>query len=92
MIYLASKSEIGDRIRKERLQLGLTQDQLSNRIGISRNALSDIERGNNRPDIKTACNLGNIFHLSLEEIYTKGKNEFYFTRVVDTLGRHVNRL
>ena len=35
----------GDKVRRRRLEEGLSQEELANRAGISRNYLSEIERG-----------------------------------------------
>lgn len=35
----------GDKVRRRRLEEGLSQEELANRVGISRNYLSGIERG-----------------------------------------------
>jgi len=35
----------GDKVRRHRLEEGLSQEELANRVGISRNYLSEIERG-----------------------------------------------
>ncbi len=40
--------DIGERIRKKRLDLHMTQEQLSERIGTSSKHLSEVERGNDR--------------------------------------------
>jgi len=57
--------EIGARVREERRQLGLTQQDLATRAGISRAYLSDIERG--RRDISVAVLLcvAGALHASL---------------------------
>ncbi|MCR4641135.1 MAG: helix-turn-helix domain-containing protein [Lachnospiraceae bacterium] len=40
--------EMGERIRSKRLELSLTQEQLSEKIGVSNKHLSEVERGNDR--------------------------------------------
>lgn len=44
------KYEIGTRIRKYRKESGLTQEQLAEMIGVSKNRISNWEQGLNRPD------------------------------------------
>ena len=40
--------EIGERIRSKRQEMSLTQEQLSEKIGVSNKHISEVERGNDR--------------------------------------------
>lgn len=44
------KYEIGNRIRKYRKELGISQKQLAEKIGVSNGRVSNWEQGINRPD------------------------------------------
>ena len=44
------KYEIGNRIRKYRKESGLTQEQLAERINVTKSRVSNWEQGINRPD------------------------------------------
>ena len=44
------KYEIGNRIRKYREELGLSQKELADKIGVSNSRVSNWEQGINRPD------------------------------------------
>lgn len=44
------KYEIGERIKKFRIQLGIKQKDLADLVGVSNNVISNWEQGNNRPD------------------------------------------
>lgn len=44
------KYEIGNRIRKYREELGISQKQLAKQIGVSNGRVSNWEQGLNRPD------------------------------------------
>lgn len=44
------KYEIGGRIRKYRKEVGLTQEQLADTIGVTKSRISNWEQGINRPD------------------------------------------
>ena len=44
------KYEIGSRIRKHRKEVGLTQEQLADKIGVTKSRISNWEQGINRPD------------------------------------------
>lgn len=42
---------LGENVRRERLRLGLTQDELAVEAGITRSYLSDLERGTRNPTV-----------------------------------------
>ena len=44
------KYKIGSRIRKYRKEVGLTQEQLAEEIGVTKSRVSNWEQGINRPD------------------------------------------
>ena len=50
----------GIRIMQKRKEKGLTQDQLSKKLNISKNHISNIERGNNVPTLSFLINLCNV--------------------------------
>jgi SOS-response transcriptional repressor LexA len=53
----STKSSLGSQIRSARREKNLTLVELSNQIGISNQALSDIERGKKNPSKQTLMNL-----------------------------------
>ena len=53
------KYEIGNKIRKYRKESGLTQEQLAEKINVTKSRISNWEQGINRPD---ADIIGNICH------------------------------
>ena len=59
--------EIGKNIKNLRESHGMTQDQLSQKMGITRQALSNYEREINTPDIQTCISIAEIFNISLDE-------------------------
>ena len=59
--------EIGKNIKNLRESHGMTQDQLSQKMGITRQALSNYEREINTPDIQTCISIAEIFDISLDE-------------------------
>lgn len=73
-----------DRIRKRRLELGMTQEELARKVGVSRNAISMYETGNRTPEYDTvgmlakALNTTAIYLLGLEDeipVYLEQKGE-----------------
>lgn len=65
---------IGKNIRRQRTKKGLTQDQLAERLNVTRQAISNWETGKTQPDIETVTRLAEVFEISVEElIYEKSK-------------------
>lgn len=66
------KKLVGIRIMQRRKEFGLTQDALSEQIGISKNHLSSIERGVNIPTTQTIFQICNVLGHS-PDYYLIGK-------------------
>lgn len=60
--------ESGKRLKDLRMKEGITQDDLSEKIGITKNAYQKIERGANGAKIDTLVRLAEIFNISLDYI------------------------
>ena len=56
-------------VRKRRKELGLTQQQLSDKIGISQNSISSIETGQYKPTAYTAALLCKALECSFEDLF-----------------------
>lgn len=67
--------DLGSRIKTEREKLNLSQDELAQRMNISRQAISKWETRKSYPDIEKILQLSNIFNLSLDEL-VKGDKDF----------------
>jgi transcriptional regulator with XRE-family HTH domain len=48
---------VGDNVRRIRLEIGLTQEQFSERSGFSQQYVSDLERGRRNPTVVTLFEL-----------------------------------
>lgn len=66
--------EFGDQMRQLRKREGLTQEQLAQRLMVTRQAVSNWERGTNLPDIETLIRIATTFHVSLD-LLILGKGE-----------------
>ena len=60
--------EIGDRIKQKRLLLGMTQDEVSAKIGRSPKYYADIERGDCGMSLETLSALSDTLNMSLDYI------------------------
>ena len=66
----------GDLLRLLRKQKGMTMEETAKTVGISRQALSNSERGVREPSLKILITLYNLYQVSLDELV--GKKEFRF--------------
>lgn len=62
------KYEIGNRIRKYRLDKGLSQKELANQIGVSNSRVSNWEHGINRPDADILADICRALNVSPSEL------------------------
>jgi transcriptional regulator with XRE-family HTH domain len=60
-------AQIGGRLRRARRYLGLSQQQVADRIGIPRTAVGDIERGVRRVDALELARLGLVLHRPISD-------------------------
>ena len=66
--------EIGKQIRKYRTELKLSQDELADKVYVTRQTISNWENDRNYPDIRSLVLLSNVFGVSLD-ILVKGDLE-----------------
>ncbi|KHD44625.1 helix-turn-helix transcriptional regulator [Streptococcus hongkongensis] len=60
--------ELGKQVASRRKQLGLTQEQVADKIFVSRQSISNWETNKTYPDIQSLLLLSQLFHVSLEEL------------------------
>lgn len=61
-------AEVAQRLANARRARGITQEELANRLGVSRQAVSNWERGETSPDTDNLIALARIYHMSLDEL------------------------
>jgi transcriptional regulator with XRE-family HTH domain len=61
---------VGDRIKARRAELGLTQDQLAEKAGISKSFVSDLETGKRSIGADTLLDVGRAMNVSLDFLMT----------------------
>lgn len=76
--------ELGNKIYEHRKKLGLSQEQLAEKIGVSRQTISKWELGETSPDIKQAHMLSQIFSVSLDELTGNDTKEVIYEKVSNT--------
>lgn len=68
-----AKSELsvifGNNIQRKRKQLGLTQDELAEKLGIGQQSLSRIERGTMAPKFERLQDIACVLHCPVSEFF-----------------------
>ena len=60
---------IDNDIRKMRSEKNLTQGELADAVGVSRQTIVAMEKGNYTPSLALALALANYFQISVEELF-----------------------
>lgn len=86
----------GNRVRENRLQKGLSQDELAFATGIDRPQISKIEQGKSNPTLETIEKLANALEIDYHELFTKDLGLHPFvkwaggkTQLLDKLHSHM---
>ncbi len=58
-----------NRLEEIRKQTGLTQEELAEKLEVSRQTISSLESGRYNPSILLAFKIAKMFNLSIEEIF-----------------------
>ncbi len=76
--------EIGKQIYDLRKKASLSQEQLAEKVGASRQTISKWELGETSPDIRQAQILSQIFNVSLDELTGNDTKEIIYEKVCNT--------
>lgn len=68
------KTKIAKNIKFYRRQIGLTQQELAEKLNGKKSLVSNYENGYSTPDIFTLCKLADIFDVSLDELVEWSKD------------------
>lgn len=69
------KLNLGNNIRKYRRELGLTQEQFADKIGVSGQAISRWENGTTYPDMELIPVLANSFGVTTDDLFDMDKSQ-----------------
>jgi putative transcriptional regulator len=58
-----------NRLRKSRMEMGLTQEKLADTVHVSRQTINSIEAGRYVPSLKLALELGQVFNCCVEDLF-----------------------
>ena len=67
--------DIGVKIKDARLASNLTQEQVAEALGISRQTVSNWENGKTYPDIINVIKMSDLYHVSLDHLLKGEKQE-----------------
>ncbi|MEH6954821.1 helix-turn-helix transcriptional regulator [Neobacillus drentensis] len=69
------KTLVGNHIRKLRFNhYEMTQQQLADKVGVTRQTIVALEKGNYSPSLELAFRIAHAFNLQLEEVFYYGDN------------------
>ena len=63
-------------LRIQRARLGLTQEQLADRVGVTRKTVNTIERGRFIPSTLLALKLAKVLGVKVEELFEISKRRY----------------
>lgn len=65
-----AKTLVGNHIRRLRFNHNeMTQQQLADKVGVTRQTIVALEKGNYSPSLELAFRIARVFNLSLEEVF-----------------------
>ena len=84
------KLEVGAQIKKYRSNMGISQEELAEKVYVSRQTVSNWETGKNYPDIHSVLLLSSVFNVSLDQLI-KGDVEIMKTEIKETEIKKFNK-
>ena len=60
--------DFGKQIKQIRLERKLTQEQMAEQLGVSRQAVSNWENNKNLPDLELIISMSRLFSVSLDDL------------------------
>lgn len=69
------RHDIRNLVRRHRMTEGLTQQELADRVGVTRQTILSIEKGNYTPSVALALYLARVFGASVETLFQLDEGE-----------------
>lgn len=82
--------EIDKKLKEARVNSGLTQEQVAEKIMVSRQTISNWENGKSLPDIVSVMNMSDLYQISLDELL-KGDQKMKEKMEKDVNGAKCNK-
>ena len=64
-----------NRLKEYRARLGVNQQQMGELVGVSRQTISQIERGDYSPSVTLALKIAKVFDVPVEKIFVYEEDE-----------------
>ncbi|MBI4080018.1 helix-turn-helix transcriptional regulator [Candidatus Kaiserbacteria bacterium] len=61
---------VANKVQSARTAAGITQEELAERVGVSRQTIIAIEKGNYTPSVLLALKVAKIFKIPVEKLFT----------------------
>ncbi len=81
--------DIGMKMKKARINVGLTQEQVAEALGVSRQTISNWENDKTYPDIISVIKISDLYNVSLDHLL-KEKNESSMSNYMEYLEESTN--
>jgi len=69
------RHDICNLVRRHRLMADMTQQELADRVGVTRQTILSIEKGKYTPSVALALCLAEVFGVSVEKLFQLNKGE-----------------
>lgn len=60
-----------NRVKELRARFNLTQGDLADKVGVTRQTIVSLEKGSYTPSLLLAMNIAEVFEMPIEEIFSK---------------------
>ena len=67
--------ELKTEIKEYRAKYGMKQGELAERVGVRRETIIRLEKGQYNPSLKLAIDIAKVFEVSIEELFEFSKDE-----------------
>ncbi len=73
---MKQRHDVHNLVRQQRMLNGMTQQDLADRVGVTRQTILSIEKGKYTPSVALALSIAAVFEVSVEAIFQlkEGKN------------------
>ncbi|MBT8484765.1 MAG: helix-turn-helix transcriptional regulator [Phycisphaerales bacterium] len=69
------RHDIRNLVRQHRVTSGMTQQDLADRVGVTRQTVLSIEKGKYTPSVALALGLAEVFDVTVETLFQLNKDE-----------------